>query len=139
MLMKRPHFCSRMRGTAARVTANAPFRWVSRTASHSSSVMLKIIRSRRIPALFTTMSTRPKWSRAVWMMFFPPALGLDLVHALVRRRAGGARPVLLAAVVVHHHLGALLGHEERDLAADPAGRPGHHHHFVLEHHGTCLL
>ena len=31
MLMKRPHFCSRMRGAAARVTAKVPLRWVSMT------------------------------------------------------------------------------------------------------------
>ena len=74
MLMMRPHLRSRMWGTAARVTANVPLRWVSMTPSHSSSVMLKIMRSRRMPALLTTMSTWPKWSSAVWTMRWPPAM-----------------------------------------------------------------
>ena len=72
--MKRPHFCSRMRGAAARVTAKAPFRCVLMTPSHSSSVMLKIIRSRRMPALLTTMSMRPKASTAVLTIAWPPAI-----------------------------------------------------------------
>jgi len=72
--MKRPHFCSRMSGAAARVTANEPLRWVLMTASHSSSDMLKIIRSRRMPALFTTMSMRPKDRTAVSTMLLPPAI-----------------------------------------------------------------
>jgi len=74
MLMTRPPFCSRMIGAAARVTAKVPLRWVLMTASHSSSVMLKIIRSRRIPALLTTMSMRPKVSTAVLMIDWPPAI-----------------------------------------------------------------
>jgi len=44
------------------------------TASHSSSVMLKIIRSRRMPALLTTMSMRPKASTAVRTIACPPAM-----------------------------------------------------------------
>ena len=59
---------------AARVTAKVPLRWVLMTPSHSSSVMLKIIRSRRIPALLTTMSTRPNVSTAVLMIDCPPAI-----------------------------------------------------------------
>jgi hypothetical protein len=63
-----------MWGTAARVTAKQPLRWVLITPSHSSSVMLKIIRSRRMPALLTTMSTAPKLSSAVWTMRRPPSM-----------------------------------------------------------------
>ena len=44
------------------------------TASHSSSLMLKIMRSRRMPALLTTMSTRPNASIALLMMACPPAM-----------------------------------------------------------------
>ena len=36
------------------------------TSSHSCSVMLKIIRSRRMPATLTRMSSRPNSSMAVW-------------------------------------------------------------------------
>ena len=71
------------------------------TASHSSSVMLKIIRSRTIPALLTTTSIRPKWSTAVSTIRAPPAIvvtesalaaasparALDLAHDLL----GGGR------------------------------------------------
>ena len=41
-----------------------PFRCTAMTASQSSSAMLKIIRSRRMPALFTTMFSLPKVSIA---------------------------------------------------------------------------
>ena len=86
------------------------------TASHSSSVMLKIMRSRRMPALLTTMSTRPKWSTAVSTIRAPPAMrghGLVARHGLPARAlwisrttssAGGrgsAAAVRGAAVVVH--------------------------------------
>ena len=46
-------------GAAARKTVNVPLRWVSMTGSHSSSDMLKSIRSRRMPATQTTPSMRP--------------------------------------------------------------------------------
>ena len=51
-----PDSCLRMTADAARKTVNVPFRWVSMTGSHSSSVMLKSIRSRRMPATQTTPS-----------------------------------------------------------------------------------
>ena len=60
MLMMRPPFCSRMTMDAARLVLNAPFRWTAMTASHSASVMLKIMRSRRMPATWTRMSSRPQ-------------------------------------------------------------------------------
>ena len=46
------------------------------TASHSSSDMLKSIRSRRMPATATTPSIRPHRSTAVLMMRSPPAIEL---------------------------------------------------------------
>ena len=79
------------------------------TASHSSSVMLKIIRSRRMPALLTTMSIRPKWSSAVsddawrrppsWSPIRPlgtrlPASRLDLAGDVL---GGDAAPPLPSA------------------------------------------
>jgi len=45
---------------ACLVIWNVPLRCTAMTASKSSSVMDVIIRSRRIPALFTTASSRPK-------------------------------------------------------------------------------
>src|ERR1700687_5851145 len=50
-----------------------PFRWTASTESQSSSLMLKIMRSRRMPAQVTTMSMRPNWRTAVVMMFSAPA------------------------------------------------------------------
>ena len=64
MLMTRPYRCSRIVTEAARVQLNIPFRWTAMTASHPASVMLKIIRSRRIPATLTRMSIRPNASTA---------------------------------------------------------------------------
>src|SRR5579875_183992 len=56
---------SRQYADAQRVMQKVPFRWTLMTASHSSSDMLKIMRSRRMPALLTTTSRRPKASIAV--------------------------------------------------------------------------
>src|SRR6266550_5580578 len=68
MEMIRPRRCSRMRRVACRVQLKVPFRWTAMTASHSSSVMLKIMRSRRMPALFTRMSIAPNSLTAVSTM-----------------------------------------------------------------------
>ena len=54
-----PDFWARIRGAAARKTVKVPFRCVSMTGSHSSSDMLKSIRSRRMPAMQTTPSILP--------------------------------------------------------------------------------
>jgi len=66
MLMIRPPFCSRIETEAARTTLNMPSRCTASTASHSASVMLKIMRSRKMPATCTTMSIRPHASMACW-------------------------------------------------------------------------
>ena len=62
-----------MMAEAARNTVKWPFRWVSMTASHSSSAMLNSIRSRRIPATATTPSIRPHRSTPAPTMRSPPA------------------------------------------------------------------
>ena len=46
------------------VVLNVPFRCTRMTSSHSCSVMLKTIRSRRMPATLTRMSSRPNSSMA---------------------------------------------------------------------------
>ena len=63
-----------MTAEAARKTVKVPLRWVATTGSHSSSVMLKSIRSRRIPATHTTPSSRPYRASAVSTMRCPPAM-----------------------------------------------------------------
>src|SRR2546430_3470656 len=55
---------SRQWATAWRLGPNVPRRWTRITSSHSSGSMLKSIRSRRMPALLTTASSRPNASRA---------------------------------------------------------------------------
>src|SRR4051794_7249399 len=63
--MIRPATCSprlhasRQYAQACRVIAKVPLRWTATTASNSSSVMETSIRSRTIPALLTTTSSRP--------------------------------------------------------------------------------
>src|SRR5205807_180659 len=60
-----PFLCSsRQYSDAWRHMLNVPFRCTATTASQSSSAMLKIIRSRRMPALLTTMLSLPNVSRA---------------------------------------------------------------------------
>src|SRR5262249_7875352 len=51
-----------------------PLRWTAMTASHSSSVMLKIIRSRRIPAQQTSTCRSPNSRSASSMSALPPAI-----------------------------------------------------------------
>ena len=66
-----PFLCSsRQYSHACRAMLKVPFRCTATTASQLSSSMLKIIRSRRMPALFTTMFSLPKVLIAVSTMFF---------------------------------------------------------------------
>src|ERR1700760_338772 len=51
------------------VVLNVPLRWTRMTSSHSCSVMLKTIRSRRMPATLTSTSSRPNSSIAVRIRF----------------------------------------------------------------------
>ena len=117
---------------------SGPRRWTLMTASHSSTDMLNTIRSRRIPALFTTTSSRPQVSSAGAMSDCGALrLGdvLEVRRPPRRRRAvissttcdAGAvvrpGPVPLAAEVVDHDPGALLGEQQRLAAADPRPAP----------------
>src|SRR5439155_11348930 len=70
----RPRRLSRMWRVAGRMTVKWPFRCTATTASHSSSVMLKIMRSRRMPAQQTTMWRSPKRARAASTIDWPPAI-----------------------------------------------------------------
>src|SRR5437762_2234039 len=54
------------------VGAKWPLRWTLMTASQSASSMLKLMRSRRMPALFTRMSSPPSSSVACSMRRCPP-------------------------------------------------------------------
>src|SRR5689334_22717340 len=56
---------SRQCAAACRSVAKCPFRWTCTTASHSSSVIETTMRSRRIPALLTSTSSRPQTPTAV--------------------------------------------------------------------------
>ena len=65
--------CSRQYAAAWRVGANAPLRCTAITASHSDSSMLVSMRSRRMPALLTSVSSRPNVSIARCTMRPAPA------------------------------------------------------------------
>src|SRR5207247_944908 len=86
----RPRRCSRIRRGACRVQLKVPFKWTAMTASHSSSLMLKIIRSRRMPALFTRMSIAPNSLTAVSTMRSAAAKSATL-SALATARPPRAR------------------------------------------------
>ena len=53
----------------ARLMLNEPLRWTSSTSFQSAWLILWKITSRRMPALLTTQSMRPKVSTAHWMIF----------------------------------------------------------------------
>ena len=108
------------------------------TASHSSSVMLTSTRSRRMPALLTSMSSRPNVSTAVLIRRWPPSQSAtlsrvgdrlaahrrDLVDDLFGRGAVASGAVGRAAEVVDDDLGALRGEQQRVLATDAAPGAG---------------
>src|SRR3990170_4741857 len=107
-----------MTTAAGLVQAKWPLRWTAITSSHSCSLMLKIIRSRRMPALLTRMSMRPKLSRAVLMMLSPPVV----VAGTVGTDTG----------IVDDDARALFGHLDGDGAADAAAGAGDDGCFTFE-------
>src|SRR3954451_9888234 len=60
MCTKAPEFCSRNCTAQARLMLKEPLRWTARTSDQSDQLMRWKMRSRRMPALLTRMSTRPK-------------------------------------------------------------------------------
>ena len=108
------------------------------TSDQSDQLMRWKILSRRMPALLTRMSTRPKASSAACTILSPFAGSpidkrrgdglaaglLDLVGDLLRRAGIAAGAVERRADVVDQDLGALLRHQHGDGAADAAARPG---------------
>ena len=131
--------CSRQYAAAQRLGANVPFRWTLMTASHSSSVMLVSMRSRRMPALLTTAWRSPNVSIAVLISRCAPshdddavavgdglaAHSLDLLDDLLGRAEVATRAVDVATEVVDHDLGAVRGQAQRVLAPDPSTGTGH--------------
>ncbi len=65
--------CSRQYTAAWCDGAHVPLRCTRITESKSSSVIEKIMRSRRIPALFTSTSSLPNVSIAWWTMARAPS------------------------------------------------------------------
>ena len=63
---------------AGRLTQNVPFRCTDTTTSHIASSIFASVLSRRMPALFTTTSSCPKASSAVWTMRSPAATSATL-------------------------------------------------------------
>ena len=131
---------------AARNTVNVPLRWVSMTGSHSSSDMLKSMRSRRMPATHTTPSIRPNVSmprlhdrRAalhrrdrVGVGDGPAARGLDLLDDRVGDLARRLVAVHRHAVVVDDHGRALGRGGQRDGPADAAPAARNRDHLAVE-------
>ncbi len=64
-----PDSCLRKWSAAWRAQLNAPLSMTLTTESQSLSDILWKITSRRMPALLTTPSMRPKLSSAHWMIF----------------------------------------------------------------------
>src|SRR5262245_39675479 len=60
MCTKAPEFCSRKRTAQARLMLKEPLRCTASTSDQSDQLMRWKMRSRRMPALLTRMSTRPK-------------------------------------------------------------------------------
>ena len=116
------------------------------TESHSASVMLTSILSRRMPALLTSTWRSPNASTAASTRRFPPSQSVmssalatasppddaDLVRNLLGRGPVVARPVDGPAEVVDDDLGAFGREQQRVLAADPSAGPGDDRHPPVE-------
>ena len=107
------------------------------TASQSTALMRWKMRSRRMPALLTTQSMRPKLSIAVLMMrsapcgsatlspldtAMPPAFLISADH-LVGDPESSALALGRAAEIVDHDLGALAAPQLADLPPMPRPAP----------------
>ena len=127
-------------------TVKVPFRWTAITSSHSCSVMLKTIRSLRIPAQVTTTSSLPKFSMAVCTICSPPSMvDTDSKHATAvppawrisettpsAREWSAPLPSTLTPGVHHHYLGPFLGHQHGDAPSDAPSGAGYDCYFVLQ-------
>ena len=126
----------RQYSTAARMGAKVPRRWTRMTASHSSTVMLTSIRSRRMPALLTRTSRPPKVSTAVAISRCAPSTSetssplatASPPMALISSTTSPAGPlgptaaVHLGPEVVDHDLGTLAGELDGVGPADATAR-----------------
>ena len=143
----------RQYAAAWRATQKWPFMWTSTTTSHSASSMLKLILSRRIPALLMTMSSPPKISTALpdHRLGVGPRRhrsgvgdrratgGDDLVDDLLGGPGIGARSVGGAAEIVDDDGGALTGEQQRLGAADASTRARDDGDLPVEPTHVCLL
>ncbi len=68
-----PYPCSRILTYAGLVTLYAASRCTALTSCHSDGPIFARVLSRRIPALFMTMSMRPKASNALPTIAAPPS------------------------------------------------------------------
>ena len=109
------------------------------------------MRSRRMPALFTSTWRSPNASTAEstsrlapsksvmssWLAMASPPVGLDLGDDLLGGRGVGARALGRAAEVVDDDLGALGGEQERVLPPDAAAGSGDDGHPAVELVHVC--
>src|SRR5262249_16448635 len=86
----------------------------------------------RVDRGFHDVGGRPRFGDAVEIRNRLPAVALDLVHHLLRRRIRRALAAARAAEIVAHPLGAFARRRERDLAPDAAPGPGDDDDFSLE-------
>src|SRR5277367_4587196 len=83
MCTKLPEFCSRKCVAQARLILKLPCRCTPITSDQSDQLMRWKMRSRRMPALLTRMSTRPKASRAACTILSAlPGSLIDSVEAI---------------------------------------------------------
>lgn len=118
-------------GHAALMTLKAPSTWTLCTASHVSNDIFAKLESRRIPALATTPSIRPKVSKAVatyaraalgggdvlYVGHGTVASGEDLLNDNRRARRRGRSAVARNTEVVEDYVGTLGGEEQRVLTS----------------------
>ena len=127
--------------------AKWPFRWTRMTSSQSDSSMLKLILSRRMPALLTRMSSLPQASTAWATRASAPAH--ELTSLLLSRASPPAAlmsctvcsagctslpsPARAGADVVDDDLGTLGGEQQGLRAPDPAAGAADDGGLPLEH------
>ena len=130
-----PLLRSRMIAAAAFVPFHVPFRCTAMTSSNCCSVILRIVASRVMPALFTMMSRPPKCSTAA-------ATSASTSSALVtshRTARVASEPELLGGgfcrgevEIAEHHLGTLGDEALRDRIAQALRTAGDDRYLICQ-------
>ncbi len=134
MLTTRPHLRARMPGTKAAVTRKVPSRLMESTFRQSAKLMVAKSCCGKMPAQFTTISTRPNLA-CTCLLIAATESSFDTSHTT----ASACRPAASTSLTVSRSVGeigdgdmrAVLGETFGKSLADAVGAAGDDGDFVL--------